>query len=94
VAKDKIFPRILVNVVEPIVLEPVTCKFANVAVETDKYVEVELVIVPLVAVTLVKLIVPAERLVTVALVRVASVPTKFVVLVVAKLDVEALVVLE
>ena len=73
------------------VISPPT-KLELVIFVADKLVDVELVIVALVAVREVGLSVPIERLVMVAEVIVALVPLIFVELVVTKLEVEALVV--
>jgi hypothetical protein len=77
------FPRMFVTVVEARVVEPAD-KF-----EVERFVEVEFVIVPLVALMFVSDKFPAERVVIVALVNVALVPTRLSVLVVVALDVEA-----
>jgi len=59
-----------------------------VVAKTAKFVFVALVIVPFVALMFARFRFPAERLVIVALVKVASVPTRFVVLVVEALVVD------
>jgi hypothetical protein len=83
VANDKMFPRMFVTVVEARVVEPAD-KF-----EVERFVEVEFVIVPLVALIFERDKFPAERVVIVALVNVALVPIRLSVLVVVALDVEA-----
>lgn len=69
VANDKIFPRIFVTVVEASVVEP-ALKFV-----VERFVEVELVIVPLAALIFERETFPADRFVTVALVKVELVIT-------------------
>ena len=76
VAKDKIFPRIFVTVVLPRVVEPAE------RLVVFRLVDVEFVIVPLVALMFESDRFPAERVVIVALVRVALVPTRLSVFVV------------
>jgi hypothetical protein len=64
------------TVVEPSVDEPVIFTFANVPVAEFRTVVVAFVIVPFVADTFVREILPAERVVIVAFVNVALIPVR------------------